>query len=113
MGDSPAAGSVAQRVGIIAEAACAGDEIAKDIYEKVGFYIGIAAANVCAALGPRRIIIGGGVAKAGDLLFDPIRRTVSERVHIIPVDQVEIVPSQLGDNAGIIGVACWAAHLLR
>jgi hypothetical protein len=28
----------------------------------------------------------------------------------MPVDQVEIVPSELGDNAGIIGVACWAAH---
>ena len=96
---------------LIAEAALAGDEIAKDIYEKAGFYIGIAAANVCAAIGPRRIIIGGGVAKAGALLLDPIRRTVSERVHVIPVDQVEIVPSQLGDNAGILGVASWAAHL--
>jgi glucokinase len=96
---------------LIADAAQVGDEIAKDIYEKTGFYIGIAAANVCAALGPRRIIIGGGVAKAGELLLDPIRRTVRERVHIMPVDQVEIVPSQLGDNGGIIGVASWAAHL--
>ena len=96
---------------LIADAAQAGDEIAKDIYEKAGFYIGIAAANVCAAIGPRRIIIGGGVARAGELLLDPIRRTVRQRVHIMPVDQVEIVPSQLGDNAGIIGVACWAAQL--
>lgn len=96
---------------LIAKAANAGDEIAKDIFEKVGFYIGIAAANVCAAIGPRRIIIGGGVAKAGDLLLDPIRRTVRERVRVMPVEQVEIVPSQLGDNAGIMGVAYWAAHL--
>lgn len=96
---------------LIADAAQAGDEIAIDIYEKAGFYIGIAAANVCAAIGPRRIIIGGGVARAGELLLDPIRRTVRQRVHIMPVDQVEIVPSQLGDNAGIIGVACWAAHM--
>lgn len=95
---------------LIADAAQAGDEIAKDIYEKAGFYIGIAAANVCAAIGPQRIIIGGGVAKAGELLLDPIRRTVRERVHVMPVDRVEIIPSQLGDNAGIIGVACWAAH---
>jgi len=94
---------------LIANAAHAGDEIAKDIYEEAGYYIGIAAANVCAMIGPRRIIIGGGVSKAGNLLLDPIRRTVRERVHIMPVDQVEIVPSQLGDNAGIIGVACWAA----
>ena len=95
---------------LIASAAQEGDEIAKDIYEKAGFYIGIAAANVCATIGPRRIIISGGVAQAGALLLDPIRRTLSERVHIIPVEQVEVVPSQLGDNAGIIGVACWSAH---
>jgi glucokinase len=94
---------------LIARAAQAGDEIAKDIYEKAGFYLGIAAANVCSAIGPRRIILGGGVAQAGDLLLEPIRRTLRERVHIMPVQQVEVVPSQLGDNAGVIGVACWAA----
>lgn len=94
---------------LIAKAAEAGDEIAKDIYEKAGFYIGIAAANVCASIGPRRIIISGGVAQAGELLLDPIRRTILERVHIMPVKLVEVVPSKLGDNAGVIGVACWSA----
>jgi glucokinase len=94
---------------MIAKAANSGDEIARDIYEKAGFYIGIAAANICAAVGPRRIVIAGGVAQAGELLLDPIRRTLKERVRIMPVDQVEVVQSQLGDNAGVIGVACWAA----
>lgn len=94
---------------LIAKAALEGDEIAKDIYERAGFYIGIAAANMCVALGPRRIIIAGGVSRAGDLLLNPIRRTVRERVTVMPVDQVEVVQSQLGDNAGVIGVACWVA----
>jgi glucokinase len=94
---------------LIAKAALEGDEIAKDIYERAGFYIGIAAANMCVALGPRRIIIGGGVSRAGDLLLNPIRRTVNERVTVMPVDQVEVVQSQLADNAGVIGVACWVA----
>jgi len=94
---------------LIAKAAQAGDEIAKDIYERAGYYLGIAAANMCASVGPRRIIIGGGVAQAGELLLNPIRRTLRERVHIMPVEQVEVVPSQLGDNAGVIGVACWSA----
>lgn len=93
----------------IAKAAEAGDEIARDIYEKAGFYIGVAAANICASIGPRRIIIGGGVAQAGELLLEPVRRTLRERVYIMPVDQVEVVTSTLGDNAGVIGVACWAA----
>jgi glucokinase len=94
---------------LIAEAAEGGDEIAKEIYEQAGYYIGIAAANVCASIGPRRIIIAGGVSKAGELLLDPIRRTVRERVYVMPVEQVEIVPSKLGNTAGVIGVACWAA----
>lgn len=94
---------------LIAEAALRGDEIAKEIYERAGFYIGIAAANMCVAIGPRRIIIAGGVSRAGDLLLDPIRRVLRQRVAVMPVDQVEVVPSQLGDNAGVIGVACWVA----
>jgi glucokinase len=94
---------------LIAKAAFQGDEIAKDIFERAGLYLGIAAANMCVAIGPRRIIIGGGVAQAGDLLLDPIRRTIRSRVTVMPVDQVEVVQSQLGNNAGVIGVACWAA----
>jgi glucokinase len=95
---------------LIAQAALAGDEIAMDIYERAGFYLGIAAANVCVAVGPRRIIIAGGVSRAGDLLLEPIRRTLRERVSVMPVEQVEVVQSQLGDDAGVIGVACWAAR---
>jgi glucokinase len=97
---------------LIAQAARAGDQIAMEIYERAGFYLGIAAANVCVAVGPRRIIIGGGVAQVGDLLLDPIRRTLRERVTVIPIEQVEVLQSQLGDNAGVVGVACWAADHL-
>jgi glucokinase len=97
---------------LIAQAAQEGDAIARDIYERAGFYLGIAAANVCVAVGPRRIIIGGGVSRAGDLLLEPIRRTLRERVTVMPIEQVEVVQSQLGNNAGVIGVACWAADKL-
>ncbi len=93
---------------VIYEAAQAGDDIARDIFEQVGTYIGIAVANVLVAVGPRKVVIGGGVAQAGDLLLDPIRRTVSDRVHIMPVEQVQIVAAELGPNAGLIGVAVWA-----
>ena len=95
---------------LIAQAAEAGDEIALDIYEKAGFYLGVTAANVCVVLGPRRIIIAGGVSRAGALLLDPIRRTLRERVSVMPIEQVEVVQSQLGDNAGVIGVADWVAN---
>ena len=73
------------------------------------FYLGVAAANICSAIGPRRIIITGGVSQAGELLLAPMRRILRERVTVMPIDQVEIVGSQLRNNAGVIGVACWAA----
>lgn len=95
---------------LIAQAAQQGDEIAMDIYERAGFALGVAAANICVAVGPRRIIIAGGVARAGDLLFNPIRRILRERVTVMPIEQVEVVPAQLGNNAGVIGVASWAAR---
>lgn len=95
---------------LIAQAAQSGDEIACDIYEKAGFYLGIAASSVCAAVGPRRIIVAGGVSHAGRILIDPMERTMRERVHVMPVKQVEIVLAQLGGNAGVIGAACWAAQ---
>ena len=98
---------------LIAQAAQAGDEIAMDIYEKVGFYLGVAATSICASIGPRRFILAGGVANAGRLLFDPMKRTLRERVTIMPVDQVEIVPALLGDNAGVIGAALWAEKNAR
>lgn len=94
---------------LVAQAAQEGDEIAKEIFEKAGFYLGIAAGNICSAIGPRRIIVTGGVSQAGELLLAPLRRTMRERVTVMPIDQVEVVRSQLGSNAGVIGVACWAA----
>src|SRR5215207_158824 len=97
---------------LIAQAAQEGDEIAKDIFEKAGFYLGVAAGNICSAIGARRIIITGGVSQAGELLLAPMRRTLRERVTVMPIDQVEVVRSQLGNRAGVIGVACLAADRL-
>jgi glucokinase len=94
---------------LIAKAALEGDETAMEIYERAGFALGIAGANICVSIGPRRIILAGGVSQAGDLLLVPIRRTLRERVSVMPIEQVEVVQSQLGNNAGVIGVACWAA----
>lgn len=98
---------------LIAQAALAGDELAQDIYEKAGFYLGVAASSICAAVGPQRIIVAGGVAMAGRLLLDPMERTMRERVHVMPVAQVEVVPAALGSNAGVIGAACWAGSVGR
>lgn len=96
---------------LIAKAAESGDEIAQEIYEKAGFYLGVAASSICVAVGPRRIILAGGVAQAGNLLLGPMERTMRARVHAMPVEQVEVVLAQLGNNAGVIGAALWAASV--
>jgi glucokinase len=97
---------------LIAEAARQGDEIACEIYQQAGFYLGVAASSLCASVSPRRIIVTGGVANAGRLLLEPMEKTMRQRVHIMPVEQVEIVTGLLGDHAGVIGAACWAANRL-
>jgi glucokinase len=97
---------------VICEAARQGDSIARDIYEQAGAYIGIAVGNVMVSIGPRKVVIGGGVAAAGDLLLEPVRRTARERVHIMPADQIVVVQAGLGLNAGILGSALWAAYNL-
>lgn len=93
---------------VVYQAALSGDSIAQEIYQRVGHYLGIAIANVIVVIGPRKVVIGGGVSQAGELLFEPIRRTIRESVFITATENVEIVPAQLGINAGIIGAAAWA-----
>jgi glucokinase len=96
---------------LIHDAAMQGDEIANDIFERAGFYIGIAVASTLAAVGPSKIVIGGGVAQAGDLLLEPIRQTVRERFFIVPMKEYEIVQAALGADAGLIGAALWSSNL--
>jgi glucokinase len=62
--------------GVIATAASDGDEIAQSILEDAGYYIGIAAANMCVSVGPRIIVIAGGISRIGELIIEPIRRTI-------------------------------------
>ena len=88
---------------IVAEAAKQGDVVAKKIFEIVGGYIGIGLASVVNLLNPEKVVIGGGVADAGDLLFNPIKKTLSERTMPIQGAAVEIVHSELGNTAGVIG----------
>jgi glucokinase len=93
---------------IIAQAALAGDPIAKEILERAGRYLGIAVGNILGVISPQRVIFGGGVSRAGDLLLKPILQTINQRVHVIPVEQVGFVLAELGINGGLIGAALWA-----
>jgi len=93
---------------IVARAAQQGDPIAREILERVGMYLGIAVGNILGVISPQRVIFGGGVSRAGDLLLKPILQTINQRVHVIPIDQVDFVLAELGINGGLIGAALWA-----
>lgn len=90
---------------IVSEAAKQGDPVAKRIFTIVGEYIGIGLASVVNLLNPEKIIIGGGVAAAGDLLLTPIKESLIKRAMPIAGSAVEIVPAQLGNSAGVIGAS--------
>ncbi len=90
---------------IVAKAAEAGDPVAKRIFEKMGYYIGMGLTSVINLLNPEKIIIGGGVAECGELLLEPIRRTINERAMKVQREAVEIVPAELGNSAGVIGAS--------
>ncbi len=90
---------------IVSEAAKQGDPVAKRIFTIVGEYIGIGLASVVNLLNPEKIIIGGGVAAAGDLLLNPIKENLIKRAMPIAGSAVEIVPAQLGNSAGVIGAS--------
>ena len=89
---------------IVAVAAKEGDPVARQIFRIMGEYIGMGLTSVVNLLNPEKIIIGGGVAEAGDILFEPIRETIAKRAMTIQ-REVEIVPAQLGNTAGVIGAS--------
>jgi len=94
---------------IIAEAARRGDSCAREILEREAEYLGTGIANLVVILNPEMIIVGGGVAKAADLLLEGIKKVLRQRVHMGPdVDKLKIVRSKLQDRAGAIGAATWA-----
>jgi glucokinase len=94
---------------VVLQAAREGDALACAILDQAGMYIGIAVSNTIHTISPRKVVFGGGVMAAGELLLEPIRRTVRERVFLAPAQCVEIVPAQLGDDAGLVGASLWPA----
>ena len=90
---------------IIAEEAQKGDAIALEVFEETGYYLGLCVTNLINLLNPEMVVVGGGIAQAGDIILDPIRRTVTATAIRSLVKSCRIVPAELGDNAGIFGGA--------
>jgi glucokinase len=87
----------------LSKAADDGDELADKVWE-----IGVGLTNVIWLVNPDRIVIGGGVAKAGERLFGYIRQTIRTRCEKTFWEKLDVVPATLGNDAGIIGAAALA-----
>ena len=93
----------------LAEMARGGDGSALAEIDRVAKSYAIGLANVITLLGPDRISIGGGVAKMGELLLEPMRRNVDELVLVLSKNRYTIVACKHGDAAVLVGSLLFAA----
>jgi glucokinase len=93
----------------IFEAGVKGDELALEIFRRMGVYLGIGLANLINILNPEMIVIGGGVANGWDLFEKHMLHEVEERAFPLLAARVKIVRAKCGDDAGLLGAARLAA----
>ena len=89
----------------ISDAAEKGDDVAIEVLSDTGRYLGIATANVANLLNIQRVVVGGGVAKAGDWILNSAKATLKEVALKVPSKCIDMVPAVLGNQAGLIGAA--------
>jgi glucokinase len=90
----------------ITRAARSGDEGALGVLDELGWWVALGLANIVTMVDPQRIVLGGGLAEAGDLLLGPTRRAFSELVEGASArPSIEITGAVLGERAGAVGAA--------
>lgn len=94
----------------LAAAAERGSVAARLIFQSAGVAMGRAVAGLVCALNPQAVIVGGGVAKAGDFLLDPMRQEISRRTPVFTQERggIAVLASPLGGRAGAMGAAAWS-----
>lgn len=91
------------------EAVRRNDPLARNYFRRAIQYLGVAMANVITLLRPEVFVVGGGVALAGDILFDPLRKEVDRQAFAPFRGSYSIVPAQLGETVvlhGALKLAC-------
>jgi len=93
---------------IVARAAREGDALATELWEETAEYIAIGLGSIIHVLAPRLIVLGGGVAQAGEQLLGPVRRRLREHVFYVPIDRIRVVAASLGHDSALLGAATLA-----
>jgi glucokinase len=97
---------------LISEAYDHEDKLALEVMHETGVLLGFGLANVVNLLNPELIIIGGGMAAAGDRLLGVVRETVSAHALKLSGSSCSIVQGELGSSAGTLGAAAYARQRL-
>ena len=91
---------------MVGDAAKYGDALAIRVFEKTGYWLGIALANAVAFSGPEAIFLMGGPVKAGEVLMKPVRESFKKHLCFVYDGSVDVRVSELPDNdAAILGAA--------
>jgi glucokinase len=92
----------------LGSAAEAGDPVAVEAFRRCGRALGLGVVAAAAVCDLELVVVGGGVAQVGELLFEPLRRTVAEHAGLSYLADLRVVPATLGTGAGLVGAAALA-----
>lgn len=90
---------------LVAEAARHGDALSKKMWQETGAHLGTALAGLVNVLNPERIVLGGGIAQSGALIFGPVKQTLEKKAFPIAARSVRVVAAKRGVDAGVVGAA--------
>ncbi len=96
----------------VTRAAQEGDEVARDAFTQIGYWLGVAMADLAQIFDPQLLVVGGGVIEAGDLLMGPTERTYRDQLAQrgrFPV--AELKAAETGNTAGVVGAADLARRI--
>jgi glucokinase len=96
----------------VTKAAEEGDEVARDAFTQIGYWLGVAMADLAQIFDPQLLVVGGGVIEAGDLLMGPTERTYRDQLAQrgrFPV--AELKAAETGNTAGVVGAADLARRI--
>ncbi|MFP4354930.1 MAG: ROK family protein [Phycisphaerae bacterium] len=110
--DGPLAAVLAEKGRIDArdvnEARKAGDELAQRVWQRAARFLAIGCVNLCRLFDPSRIVLGGGLTRAGEDLLDPVREHFADLHWSLTARMTKIVLAEMGNDAGVIGAAAAA-----
>ncbi len=98
---------------VIHTAAQQGDNVAKELIARTGYYVGVGLANLINIFNPELIVIGGGLSSIGDMLLKPAFKVAGDRAFKEAFQAVRFCPAGLGPNSGVLGAAAFALQEVR